>query len=64
MNIKTEKKKIDKIINKLRLFIQKHGYHENLGQKELISYLDKISIVDYQDYCTLKDYFNSQLYNL
>lgn len=64
MNIQTEKKKIDRIINKLRLSIQKKGYYENLGQKELSNYLDKISMVDYQDYCSLKDYFNSQLDNL
>lgn len=64
MNIQTEKKKIDRIINKLRLSIQKNGYYENLGQKELKSYLDKINIVDYQNYCILQDYFNNQLDNL
>lgn len=64
MNIQTEKKKIDRIINKLRLSIQKKGYYENLGQKELRNYLDEISMVNYQNYCTLKDYFNNQLDNL
>lgn len=64
MNIQTEKKKIDRIINKLKLSIQKKGYYENLGQKELRTYLDKISIADYQNYCTLKDYFNNKLDNL
>lgn len=64
MNIQTEKKKIDRIINKLRLSIQENGYYENIGQKELRDYLDKISMVDYQNYCTLKDYFNNQLDNL
>lgn len=64
MNIQTEKKKIDRIINKLRLSIQEKGYYENLGQKELRGYLDTINMVDYQNYCTLKDYFNNQLDNL
>lgn len=64
MNIQTEKKKIDKIINTLKLFIQKNGYYENLGQRELRGYLSTISMVDYQDYCSLKDYFNNQLDNL
>jgi hypothetical protein len=64
MNIQTEKKKIDRIINKLRLSIQKNGYYENLGQKELRDYLDTTNMVDYQNYCILKDYFNNQLDNL
>ncbi len=64
MNIQTEKKKIDRIITKLKLSIKKKGYCENLGQKELRAYLDRIDITDYYNYCKLKDYFNNQLNDL